>query len=231
MPLKKLPPEMSYAALREAHPPKKSEREPAAKNSEQRETSDAEKPTEPAPQASPAEMVKAAESVSGDVAKGGLASNDGEPRSEGQGGEGNRPPDPTPPQQTAKGHTTKQRARPTTVKTGQPDQVLLRGYVPIPAKGAFASFDELSTLYGERKALGLALTASLKEYGKAASEGKTLPVPSDYTSLTSVEVGRTVPASTIEAARVALDPWGLLGSYQLGGLIFKAALGRYLMKG
>lgn len=227
MPLKKLPPEMSYAALREAHPPKESERESAAKKAKEIKTDDSEERTDPILKTVPVETSGAPDAAPGAVAEVGPAKDDTAPTAVAE----SKPAEiPAPEPQKATGKVARPRGRQAT-KTAEADQVRLRGYLQIPAEGAFESFDEMRALYGERKAFGLALTAGVKEYRKVLSEGKPLPMPSDYTSLTTVEVVRTLPASMIDAARTTLDPRGVLGTYQLAGLLFKAALGAYLAKG
>ncbi len=224
MPLKKLPPEMSYAALREAHPPKASEREPASRKAGDEAKVSDERPG-PHLKAVPEDVAEVSDATAEPAEENDPPADDTARTAEAESKPVENSAPKPPPTKAAE-----QRRRGSWA-TAKADRVTLRGYLPIPAEGVFKSFDEMAAIYGERKAFSLALTAGVNEYRKTLSGGKSSPKPVDYTSLTTIEVVRTVPVSFLDAARASLDPRGILGAYQLGGLVFKTALGLYLAKG
>ncbi len=208
MALKKIPPGMNYASIRHRHPPS-SGTMPTRQSLEEADTR------------GPSSHSDAAAKEERRISRTDEAPTSVEmpikaaPRQTPAGARQLK--QPTTPERTAK-----QKAA-----TGQ--NVRFRGYVRTPAAGEHAIYDELVTIYGRQKALGLCLSMGMTAYS-AALETTDLPAvmaPSKRRG-GRVETSRSMPDDLYAKAVAHLDPKGLLGKSQIGSRILDAALEHYL---
>lgn len=117
-------------------------------------------------------------------------------------------------------------------KIGNSGSVEVLGYVYCPLNGAFDTFDKLVNAYGERDALGLAITAGLEELDRLLVAGATVePTPDYSTRRARIRIRRRLSVEAVDRALAHLDPFGMLSQYQFGTRLWKSALGLYLVKG
>lgn len=207
MPLKKLPKEMSYAAIRHKHPPTPNHTsEPALV-----EDTKADKPTEPSHPPQEERKIAAVDDASPVVEAPAKPKQDRAPVDHSQ-------QDP------------KIASRPAADKTKAKGKgVRVRGYVHIPAIGEYRDFDELRDIYGEKEALALALSRGMASYEAALREANSLEsIPRQNRRSSRVEASRTMPNDLYLKAVEHLDPKGMLGRSQIGSRILDVAVAHYL---
>lgn len=220
MALKRLPPELDYAALRDRHPPKMKERasEPPPGSSDGQEHPSAHEdpdskkrdgaalPEAPSSLPGPVDPTAPLPDVPTETGQAELVASD-------------KSVAPRP----AKGPAGLQRPSNGRVK--------IRGYVLVPEHGAFAKFDALVETYGDKDAVRFALSAALDDYANDLRDARALGPPATYAGRKRrIEAMRMMPADVHDMAILHLDPYKMMGVSTLGSRIFKTALGRYLGK-
>lgn len=206
MALKKLPTDMSYAAIRHKHPPTPNHK--AGPVTVEKASADvAVQPSGLAP-----EIQTIAPPV--DVSSGVPLQTEKE-QDRAPGKDPREAADPVEPVQSDSSVSAK--------------TVRVRGYVHVPAVGEHGNFDELREIYGEKDALAFALSNGMAYYETALLNAAALrPAPRSARRKDRVEASRTIQADLYAKAVAHLDPKEMLGKSQTGSRILSAALAYYL---